>query len=516
MRPAAFIVTGLVATLVMSSCSTWQERQFGRADRRPAVQSTREQRIPKVPKSIYGDIPVEMNERVIAWLDYFQGPSRERFQRYLIRGERYQPMIEDILVKEEGMPPELVYIALIESGFHTHARSRAKAVGPWQFIRATGKRYGLRIDSQIDERRDPIKATKAAAHYFRDLKTEFGDWYLAMAAYNAGEGKVRRAVRASGSRDFWKIAENRRLLRPETRDYVPKYLAARILASDPKRFGFVRVGAEPWRFETTTLETPTDLKVLARCANVTEEEMRDLNPEVVGHATPRNYTLRLPIGKTDDFQVALASIPAEQRTSVVAAAGHTYRVRRGDTLGRIARRHRVSIPDLAAANSLAINDHIYTGMRLVIPGSGGERTQVAAKDEPTPSGVKSIHVLQPGETIGVIAARYGVPTRRLMAWNRITNPKRVPAGMKLKIYLPENSATIVASSVPVRMAVNDATPTDTAASSAVTYRVRRGDSLWKIAKRHGVSIAELQEWNGLINASAVKAGDRLTIRTVRE
>ncbi|MBI4126932.1 MAG: LysM peptidoglycan-binding domain-containing protein [Deltaproteobacteria bacterium] len=515
MRPAAFIVTGLVAALVMSSCSTWQERQFGRVDRRPTVSPSREHRLPKAPKSIYGEIPVEMNERVIAWLDYFQGPSRERFQRYLIRGERFQPIMEDILVKEEGMPPELVYIALIESGFNTHARSRAKAVGPWQFIRSTGKHYGLRIDSQVDERRDPIKSTKAAAHYFRDLKTEFGDWYLAMAAYNAGEGKVRRAVRASGSRDFWKIANHGRLLRPETRDYVPKYLAARILASDPKRFGFVRVGAEPWQFETTVLETPTDLKVLARCAGVAEEEMRDLNPEVVGHATPRNYTLRLPVGTTDAFRVALASIPVEQRTSVVAAAGHTYRVRRGDTLGRIARRHRVSVPDLASANNLAINDHIYSGMRLVIPGREGGVT-VAAKDEPPPNGVKQIHVLRPGETIGVVASQYGVPTRKLMAWNRISNPRRVPAGMKLKVYTSEKKVAAATPSAPIRVAANDATPTDTTSSSAVSYRVRRGDSLWKIAKRHGVSIAELQEWNGLVNASAVKAGDRLTIRTVRE
>ena len=261
-----------------------------------SAQFIREHNLNALPRF---DIPMVINDRVVAWMEYFQGAGRRHFTRYLKRSGRYLPLMRQILI-EEGLPQDLVYIAMIESGFNMHARSRANAVGSWQFIRATGRRYGMRADGWVDERRDPYRATRAAASYFRDLYGEFGDWYLAMAAYNAGEGRVRKAIRTTGSRNFWHIARHHRALHAETRDYVPKFIAAAIIAKMPDRFGFAEVVLDqPVEFETGKVETQTDLAVIAKCAGVGRDAVFDLNPHLVRGATPpgaRHYKIRLPTG----------------------------------------------------------------------------------------------------------------------------------------------------------------------------------------------------------------------------
>ena len=217
-------------------------------------------------------VPLVMNDRVQDWINYFQGPSHERFERYLMRSGKYIPMIKRIL-RQYGLPEDLVYLAMIESGFNPHAYSRARATGTWQFIYRTGVRYGLRADNWIDERRDPEKSTIAAAKYLKDLYDQFNDWYLAAAGYNAGEGKIHRAIRKYRTEDFWEMSRQR-YLRRETKDYVPKMIAAALISKNPGRYGFSHVKyEEPIPFEEVPIETPIDLRVAAQCAGVTYEEM---------------------------------------------------------------------------------------------------------------------------------------------------------------------------------------------------------------------------------------------------
>ena len=343
-------------------------------DRRPRTardpyRFIRDHNLERLPRF---DIPIEINDRVVAWMEYFQGPGRNHFRRYMERSGRYVPLMQEIL-KKNRMPADLVYIAMIESGFNTQARSWANAVGPWQFISGTGKRYGLRIDSHVDERRDPYKSTQAAVDYFRDLYGEFGDWYLSMAGYNAGEGRVRRAIASTGSRNFWEIASDRDALRPETRDYVPKYIAAAIMAKTPERFGFEKVDyREPFDYDVAQVETQTDLSVIGKCAGVSEDDIFDLNPHLIRGSTPpgmRNYEIRVPRGTQRVFKERYAALPEDDRIQIAR-----YEVRKGDTLSRVARRYGVSASALASVNGLnPKHQRIRVGSTLVIPTGSAAR-----------------------------------------------------------------------------------------------------------------------------------------------
>ncbi|MBU4574135.1 MAG: lytic transglycosylase domain-containing protein, partial [Proteobacteria bacterium] len=246
------------------------------------------------------DIPIVINSRVEFFIEYFQTKVPKRFRIWLSRSGRYLPMMRAIL-KEHGLPEDLVYLALIESGFSCQAYSRAHAVGPWQFIRGTGKRYGLAINYWVDERRDPVKATHAAARYLKDLHDEFGSWYLAAAAYNAGEGKVRRALKRYNADDFWSISQGRRYyLKSETRQYVPKMIAAAIIAKEPDKYGFTDIQYEqPMVFDVVKVHPGTSLGVAAKLAGIKSKELNDLNPELRRWAIPPTggmYELRIPQG----------------------------------------------------------------------------------------------------------------------------------------------------------------------------------------------------------------------------
>src|SRR5512136_556710 len=235
------------------------------------------------------DIPLALNSKVEYFLYYFQTSGRQSFSRWLSRSSRYLPMMKEIL-KREGMPEDLVYVAMIESGFQMHARSWASAVGPWQFMSETGRRYSLRIDQWIDERKDPVKATTAAALYLKELYGMFnGDWYLATAGYNAGENKILRAISMYNTSNFWEISQGSYLKR-ETKEYVPKLLAAAIIAKDPARYGFSDIAYLPAiEFETVKLPSRTDLELVAKLSGTTYETIRDLNPDLKHWCTPPNY-----------------------------------------------------------------------------------------------------------------------------------------------------------------------------------------------------------------------------------
>ncbi len=448
------------------------------------------------------DMPITVNDRVVAWLDYFQGPGRSHFARYLARSGKYLPMMQDVLQKY-ALPQDLVYIALIESGFSSRAYSRAHAAGYWQFIRSTGRHYGLQINNWMDERRDPVDSTIAAAKYLRDLFDEFGDWYLAMAAYNAGEGKIRKAVAKTGTRDFWKMIErDRRYLRTETKDYVPKFIAAAILAKSPERFGFGDVVFDsPVESEKSAVDSQTDLQVISKCAGVPLDVVQELNPELIRGATPPNegnYSVNLPKGSADEFKIAFAKVPSSERMMI---ARHI--VKRGETAGRIARRYGVSVREILAANDLRSASSLKRGMSLIIPTGGATKQrakEVAIANNERPSGKFVKHRVQKGETLGLIAQDYGVSVSDLKRWNHVKRTL-IRAGQTLKVYGTEEVSSVTA----VAKASHK--------QGSASYKVRRGDSWWKVAQKYGVSINELKGWNSSTADKDLMIGQNLRLFT---
>ncbi len=308
------------------------------------------------------DLPIELNEPVLSCIDLYQGRLREWFETALSRGQKYLPHIREVFA-EEGIPQDLAYVALVESAFKTTAYSRAKAKGVWQFVSATGKRYGLAVDWWVDERSDPEKATRAAARYLKDLHGLFGDWNLALAGYNAGEGKVLRAMQRYRTDDFWKLRQTRGLRR-ETKNYVPLIHAAIVLAKAPERYGFVVTPDALPDFERVPIEGAIDLRVIAECAGEPVEGIRALNPELRRLATPadRTFALRVPPGRAETVATCVAELPLEKRVSF-----RKHVVRRGQTLSGIARANGVAARDVAEANGLALQSRLRPGTELIVP-----------------------------------------------------------------------------------------------------------------------------------------------------
>ncbi len=312
------------------------------------------------------DIPITRNGSVELWLTYFQTRGRPRFSVYLSRSGRYEPMMRAIL-RDAGLPEDLVYISLIESGFSAKAYSRSHASGLWQFIPGTGRRYGLRIDYWVDERRDPILSTKAAAAHFDDLYNEFGSWYLAAAAYNAGPNRVRRSIRRSGTRDFWTLSR-RRFFRRETRNYVPKLLAAALIAKEPAKYGFKDIRrSSPMIYDIVQVPDATSLDVIALAAAVPLEDVVELNLQLLRAVTPpgEQYRVRVPVGSKYTFASNYEKIAPEDRVTWVM-----HVVRRGETLGKIARAYRSTVPAIREANEGVNPRRLKVGQRLVIPRAG--------------------------------------------------------------------------------------------------------------------------------------------------
>lgn len=318
-------------------------------------------------ESMGPSVPVVINRSVESFIRYFQTRGRKHFVRWLSRSPAYMSMLQGIL-RDNGIPTDISYIAFIESGLNPKAKSRAKAVGMWQFIKGTGKKFGLRIDWWIDERMDPEKATLAAAKYFKNLYGEFDSWYLAAAGYNAGEGRVRSAVRKHGTTDFWQLATHKRPLRRETREYVPKYLAAMLIAKDPQGYGFDESELDILaanQYEKVNIPDATDLHVIAEAAGTTAEEIVRLNPELLRWYTPPNYPdymIKIPIGTKEQFVENFAKIPPQERLVY-----HTHTVKRGDTLSTIAKKYGTDIKAIAKLNNLKSVKRLKIGETLAIP-----------------------------------------------------------------------------------------------------------------------------------------------------
>ena len=308
------------------------------------------------------DIPITVNSAVDRWLVYYQTRGRRHFQIHLARAGRYEPMMRGIL-RDHGLPDDLVYLSLIESGFDPNAYSTAHAVGQWQFLRSTGRGYGLRVSYWVDERRDPVLATKAAAAHQKDLYEEFGSWYLVAAAYNGGRGRVRRSIRHSGSRDFWTLAR-RRYLRRETRNYVPKLIAAALIAKQAEKYGFDVKPAQPLSYDLVEVPDATSLDVIAEAARVDVAEVAALNPQLIRGVTPpgESYSVRLPARSGATFAIHYPWIPAEERVRSIQ-----HWVRPGDTLSRLAKVYRSDLSAIRAANQGVHPRRLKVGQRLLIP-----------------------------------------------------------------------------------------------------------------------------------------------------
>lgn len=380
------------------------------------------------------DVPLVLNQQVEKWMDYFQGRGRKYFIKWLGRSGRYVPMMKQIL-RENGIPEGLIYLSMIESGFSPNAYSRAKAVGPWQFMKFTGERYGLRANYWIDERMDAEKSTLAAAQHLKDLYDEFDHWYLAAAGYNAGAGKISRAINRYQTEDFWEMSKYK-YLKPETKNYVPKLLAASLLASDPEKYGFTDIEyQEPVPYEKVTVPEPVTFDTISQSLDLPVEVLKDLNPELRRGVTPPNYPnyeLKLPIGYQSKFDALYAQMPRHKIENVI-----TYHVRSGDTLSTIAKKHGVYVSTLTQFNNIKSTKTLRRGQEILIP--IGDRASVARATPAAPKAYKAAavqdgirYVVQSGDTLWMISRKFNVTVSEIRKWNNLRRSSIFP-GQKLLI-----------------------------------------------------------------------------------
>jgi peptidoglycan lytic transglycosylase D len=375
-------------------------------------------------KNTQSDLPLMINEYVAGYINYFSTHGRGVFEGAFVRSGRYRDMILRIF-KEEGIPQDLIYLAQAESGFKPLALSRARARGMWQFMASRGVGYGLRRSWWVDDRQDPEKATRAAARHLKDLYNQFGDWYLAMAAYNSGPGNVQQAVRRTGYADFWELYK-RNVLPAETKNYVPIILAMTIMSKNPAQYGLDAVQPDPaMTYDVVKVDYPVDLRLVAECVDVPVEQMIDLNPSLLRRTTPKDqpFDLRLPSGTKEKYQAAIASIPVEKRV-----AWRYYKVQTGDTLAGIARKYRTTEKAIAQANNLE-GTALAPEARLVIPVNGSTNGKIVY------SRYASHYKTHTGDTVLTVAEDFGVPPDRLRRWNRLKG-NDLRRGRVLVIYKP--------------------------------------------------------------------------------
>jgi len=436
-------------------------------------------------------IPVPTdNPQVLTYVNLYQNRYRNWFAATLERAAPYLPVMQRIF-KDEGVPPDLVFLAAVESAFRPNAVSRAKAVGMWQFIAGTAKRYGLRVDYWEDQRLDPEMSARASARYLKDLYDLLGDWPLALSSYNAGEFKVLRSLQRSGKKTFWEL-KGTRYLRRETREYVPAILAAILLGTNPEAYGFTRPVAVPSATAAVSLDRALDLRLLARCADLPVETLQALNPSLKRLVTPpRPFTLRIPADRLDAFQAKLAAVPEEER---LAVAVHT--VAPGETLHSIAAKYKVPPSLIRTVNRLP-QARVKQGMELAIPiGASAADPSLYAEERLQARRPQRICKVRKGDTLAAVAARTGVPVDRLRALNALSGDDLRP-GQRLVLAGPTPSA--------------QASETPAASGGTRVHHVQSGDTLYQLALRYGTTVDRLCRLNRISRGKTLHPGDSLLI-----
>jgi len=480
----------------------------------PAVDPTIKAKAEAELKSTHSDLPLVMTDPVAGYINYFSNRGRGTLEHALARSGRYEDMIRRTL-REEGVPQELIYLAQAESGFHTLAVSRAGARGMWQFMGTRAKGYGLERSWWVDDRQDPEKATRAAAHHLKDLYTQFGDWYLAMAAYNSGPGTVQSAVKRTGYADFWELYR-RNVLPKETRNYVPIIVAVTIMAKNPSQYGLDSVVKEkPVPYDTVKIDYPIDLRLAAECVDVTTSDLLDLNPSLLRLTTPKDraFELHLPAGTADKFQTAVASIPADKRVW-----WRYHKVQSEETLASIARTFHTTSKAIAEANDLnnkdLNGDSLPPEARLIIPIAPGKQSDTSSYAHAI-----THYKVRKGDTVESVAENFGVSAKMLRGWNHLKGSSL--AGRRvLYLHLPVTRSageTQVASTSiskrPSRSKRHAATQTASASAQPTVrhHKVKRGETLSSIATSYNTTVSALKHDNQ--NVAALRPGMILVVHS---
>jgi membrane-bound lytic murein transglycosylase D len=457
-------------------------------------------------KATHSDLPLMMTDPVAGYINYFSTRGKGTLERALVRSGRYEDMIRRVL-KQEGVPQDLIYLAQAESGFHPLAVSRAGARGMWQFMGSRAKGYGLERSWWVDERQDPEKSTRAAAHHLKDLYNQFGDWYLAMAAYNSGPGTVQSAVKRTGYADFWQLYK-RNVLPKETRNYVPIIIAVTIMAKNPQQYGLEDVVADkPEPYDSVEIDYPVDLRLVAECVDASAGTLQDLNPSLLRLTTPKNqeFELHLPEGSRDRYLTAIRAIPPDMRVW-----WRYHNVAPGDTLASVAKAYRSNRKTIAEANGLSEDDKLTPESKLIIPVAPGKHAY--SEGEAAYARYATRYKVRKGDTVESVADNFGVPPAMVRRWNHLKGDGlggrrvlyvRLPVSPSLDGKPPAESA----KSKP-KKALHAA-----AKKNPVRHTVEPGETLYSIAKSHNTTVAALKQQNG--NLATLKPGMILLIQSGR-
>ncbi len=479
--------------------------------------------------AIQYDFPVLMNKQVQMYIDLFQNEERGAFSNWLSRSKRYLPVIRKDL-KSAGLPLDLAYLAMIESGFNQRAYSTAQATGLWQFMSDTAKQYNLRVDRYVDQRRDAEKSTKAAVAMLSDLYHQFGDWYLAVAAYNAGAGKISAGLKKYNVSSFWDLAR-KQYLNLETIRYVPELMAAIIVARDPEKYGFSNINyLHPLQYDTLEVGPGLGLEGLALITHSSKEELQLLNEDLITGKTPptnHKFEVKIPAGTRD---IALNNLP--HLRSIASLAYKTHVLGRHESLASICRKFNISRTELLKVNRFR-HGRLLAGQHLRIPVTTVHYRLVSGNEALARNDSNRIlHTIRSGETIAHIARQYHLDPKLILAWNNIKHPKDLQIGQKLTLFVADKKETgryLVAETrrshistalatgrhkengLMVLVAHRKNQPMQTARAEFKYYRIENGDTLWTISQKFRTSPKQIKDWNNL-KSNVIHPGDKLKVK----